>query len=77
VDPVPDPLLLKKSGSAGNLFSTSSMPALGPTQPTIERVSGAKGLGREADHSPPTSSLVKKNVDLYIRSPIRLHGIVL
>jgi hypothetical protein len=35
-----------------------------------------KRPGREADHTPPTSAEVK-NVDLYIRSPIRLHGIVL
>jgi hypothetical protein len=32
--------------------------------------------GREADHSPTTSAEVKKNVDLYIHSPIRHHGVV-
>jgi hypothetical protein len=37
---------------------------------------GVKWPGREANHSPPVSAEVKK-VDLYIYSPIRLHGIVL
>jgi hypothetical protein len=31
----------------------------------------------EADHSPPTSVEGQEYVDLYIYSPIRLHGIVL
>jgi hypothetical protein len=39
--------------------------------------SGVKRPGREADHSPPASAEVKANVDLYIHSPIRLHGTVL
>jgi hypothetical protein len=30
--------------------------------------------GREADHSSATSAEVKKNIHLYINSPIRLHG---
>jgi hypothetical protein len=47
------------------LFSTSSRPALGSTQPPIQWVSGplspgAKRQGREADHSPPSSAEVKK-----------------
>jgi hypothetical protein len=47
------------------LFSTSSRPALGPTQPPIQWVPGhlspgVKGPGREADYSPPTSAEVKK-----------------
>jgi hypothetical protein len=47
------------------LFSTSSRPVLGPTRPPIQWVPGAlspviKGLGHEADHSPPTSAEVKK-----------------
>jgi hypothetical protein len=33
--------------------------------------------GREADYSLPSSAEVKKNVDLYTYSTIRLHGVVL
>jgi hypothetical protein len=64
------------------LSSTSSRPALGPTQPHIQLVPGAlspgvKRPGREADHSPPTSAEVK-NTWIYISTlPIRLHGVVL
>jgi hypothetical protein len=47
------------------LFSKSSRPALGFTQPPIQWVlgdlsPGVKRPGREADHSPPTSAEVKK-----------------
>jgi hypothetical protein len=64
------------------LFFTSSRPALGSTKPPIQWVLGVfspgpKPPGREADHSPPASAGVKKNVDLYIHSLIRLHGVVL
>jgi hypothetical protein len=46
-------------------FSISSRPALGSTQPPIKWVrggpfQGVKRQGREADHSPPTSAVVKK-----------------
>jgi hypothetical protein len=46
------------------LSSTSSKPALGPTQHPIQWVPGVlspglKRPGREADHSPPTSAEVK------------------
>jgi hypothetical protein len=52
-------------GSKDFLFSASSRPALGPTQPPIRWVLGAlspgvKRQGREADHSPPNSAEVKK-----------------
>jgi hypothetical protein len=58
----------------------SSRPVLGSTQPPIQWVPGdlppgTKRPGREADHLRQTSAEVKKNVDLYIHSPIRLHGI--
>jgi hypothetical protein len=33
--------------------------------------------GREADHSPPFSAEVKEWVELYLHSPIRIHGVVL
>jgi hypothetical protein len=47
------------------LYSASSRPALGPTQPPIKWVPrapspGVKRQGREADHSPPTSAEVKE-----------------
>jgi hypothetical protein len=47
------------------LFSTSSRPALGSTQPPIQWAPGtlsprANRPGREADHSPPASAEVKK-----------------
>jgi hypothetical protein len=32
---------------------------------------------READHSLPSSAEVKEWVELYLHSPIRLHGVVL
>jgi hypothetical protein len=55
------------------LFSTASRPALGPTQPPIQCVPEAvspviKRLGREADHSPPSSAEVK-NAWSYISTP--------
>jgi hypothetical protein len=49
----------------GNLiFSTACRPALGPTEPTFQRVPGAippkvKRPGRETDHSLPSSAEVK------------------
>jgi hypothetical protein len=36
-----------------------------------------KRPGCEADHSPPFLAEVKKCVELYLHSPIRLHGVVL
>jgi hypothetical protein len=47
------------------IFSTSSRPSLGSTQPSIQCVSGVlypgvKRQGREVYHSPPTSAEVKK-----------------
>jgi hypothetical protein len=53
------------SPGRGNIFlSTSSIPVLGPTHP-IQWAPGAlppgvKRQGREADHSPPSSTEVKK-----------------
>jgi hypothetical protein len=40
-------------------------------------IPGVRRPGREVDHSPPTSAEVKKNMDIYMHSPIRLHGVVL
>jgi hypothetical protein len=58
-----------RSSSTGRvknfLFSTSSIPAAGSTQPPIQLVPralspGLQRPGHEADHSPPTSAEVKK-----------------
>jgi hypothetical protein len=37
---------------------------------------GVKRPGCEADHSPPSSAEVKGWVELYLHSPICLHGVV-
>jgi hypothetical protein len=63
------------------LFSTASRPALGLTQPHIQWVPGVLFLGVkrprcEADHSPPSSAVVK-NAWSYTSTPTRLHGMVL
>jgi hypothetical protein len=55
------------------LFTTVSRTALGPTQPSIQWVTGALSLGikrpgREADHSPP-SSAKDKNAWSYFSTP--------
>jgi hypothetical protein len=47
------------------LFTTASRTALGPTHPPIQWVPGAlslgvKRLGREVDHSPPSSAEVEE-----------------
>jgi hypothetical protein len=59
------------------LFSKFSRPALGSTQPPIQWVPGVKRPGRETDHSFPANAEVEENEDLYIHSPIRLHGVML
>jgi hypothetical protein len=58
-----------------------SRPSLGPTQPPIQGVPGALSLGvkqpdHDADHSPQSSAEVK-NVELYLHSSIRFHGMAL
>jgi hypothetical protein len=64
------------------LFTTASRPAMGPTQPPIQWVTGVfspgiKRPGREADHSPPSSAEVKERAELYLHSPVHLHGVML
>jgi hypothetical protein len=56
------------------LFSKSSRPALGSTQPPIQWAPGVlspwvKRQGREADHSPPVSAEVKK-MWIYTSTPL-------
>jgi hypothetical protein len=55
------------------LFATASRPALGPTQPPIQWVSGILSPGvkrprRETDHSPPSSAEVK-NTWIFTSTP--------
>jgi hypothetical protein len=38
---------------------------------------GVKRPGREAGHSPQSSAEIKVCIELYLHSPIRLHGVVL
>jgi hypothetical protein len=64
------------------LFETTSRPTLWPTQSLIQWITwalslGIKRPGREADHSLPSSAEVQECVELYLHSPIRLHGVVL
>jgi hypothetical protein len=64
------------------LFTTAPRTALGPSQPPIQWIPGALSLGVkrpgcEADSSPPPSAEVKERVELYLHSPILLHGVVL
>jgi hypothetical protein len=69
---------MARSSSPGRLknflFSTSSRPVLGLTQPPIQWVTGAlspgvKRPGRESDYSPPTSVEVKKTLISTSTSP--------
>jgi hypothetical protein len=64
------------------LFITASRPALVPTQPPTQWIPedlllGVKLPGGEPDQSPPSSAEVKECVELYLYSPIRLHGVLL
>jgi hypothetical protein len=56
--------------------------ALGPTQPHIQWILwavslGVKWPGHEAGHSPPYSAEAGECLELYLQSPILLHGVVL
>jgi hypothetical protein len=57
-----------------HFFTTASRLAVGPIQSPIQWVSGSLSLGvkrpgREADHSPPSSTEVKERKELYFHSP--------
>jgi hypothetical protein len=56
------------------LFTTAFRTVLGPTQPPIQWVAralslGLKRVGRDADHSPPSSAEIKECVELYLQYP--------
>jgi hypothetical protein len=64
------------------LFTTASRTALGPTQPPIQWVPGARSLGvkrpgYETDNSLPSSAEVKNAWNYNATPSIRLHGAVL
>jgi len=66
------------------LFTTTSRPAIGPTQPPIQWIPGTltpevgvKQQGYEADHILPTSAKVKNLLNYTSTSPVHLHGMVL
>jgi hypothetical protein len=63
-------------------FSTAFRPAWGPPiflsnghREFLSR--GLKRPGHETDHSPSSSAEIKERVELYLHSPICLHGVVL
>jgi hypothetical protein len=63
------------------LFTTASRPALGPTQPPIQRIlrpltPGVKRPGREANHSPLPTADVKNEWRYTSTPPICLKGFV-
>jgi hypothetical protein len=63
------------------LTTAVSKPALGPTQPPIQCVTGSlsqrvKGPRSEADLSPPSSAKIKTAWSCTSTPPIRLHGAV-
>jgi hypothetical protein len=62
-----------RQGLENFLFTTAPKPALGLTQPPVQWVTVSlslevKRLGREADHSPPTSAEMK-NAWRYVYTP--------
>jgi hypothetical protein len=66
----------------GIFLTTASRTTPGPTWPPIQWVPGAlslgvKRLGREADHSPPSSFEVKNAWSYTSTPPVRLHCVVL
>jgi hypothetical protein len=64
------------------LLTTSSRPALRPTQFPIQWVPAVFSLGvklllREAVHPSPSGAAVKECMELYLHSPIRLNCVIL
>jgi hypothetical protein len=70
------------AGAGNFFFTTVSRTTLGPTQPPIQFAAGALSLrvkrpGREADHSPPSSTEVKNAWSYTSTPPIRLHRVMI
>jgi hypothetical protein len=57
------------------LFSKTSKPGLGPTQPPIKFVPAFLRYGIEVDHLPPSSAEVKNEWSYTSASPICLHDV--
>jgi hypothetical protein len=63
------------------LLAPASRPALGPTHSPIHWVPGVlspgvkRGPGRDTDHSHPSGAEVKYEYELYLLSPMCLHGV--
>jgi hypothetical protein len=67
-------LKVRGSNPDGGDFPHLSRPALGPTQPSVQWVSGlSRGkvrLGRAADHSPPSSAEVMEEYSYTSTHPL-------
>ena len=57
-------------------FLRPSRSALEPIQPPIQHVPSVKWSGRGVNHQRLTSAEVKERVELYIYSPLCLHGML-
>jgi hypothetical protein len=71
-----------RSGSKGSISGGGYEFFFSPPRPERLWEPGSLSLGvkrpeREADHSHPSSAEVKECVELYLHSPMRLHGVVL
>jgi hypothetical protein len=69
-------------GLEPNVETLCTSDRMGPTYAPTQWVPGALSLGvkrpgSEADYSSPSSAEVKECAELYLHSPIRLHGVVL
>ena len=60
-------------------FPDSCRPELRPTQPPVQWVLGhsrwVKWAGHSVDHPHPSSATVKERLELYLYSPLGLHGL--
>jgi hypothetical protein len=69
------------AGTGNFTLHLESWPALGPTQPPTHCVlwalfPGVTRKGSEADHSPPSSAVVKNTWSCTSTPSVRLHGVV-
>jgi hypothetical protein len=62
---------MTETGKESFLFAIASRPVFVSTQPPIQWVPGLPGVKQ---HLPPASAEVKESVELYLHSPLHLHG---